>query len=640
MASSDLVPSDLKRPGLLRQAVSGCIVALRERSLAVRDRSGESGSASQKGKGKKRSKGPSTVKEFHLNGGNSPASVVLVEIWIPEVQARVGSILQVGQAVRLTRCQIMSHHKDSMKFTTSRLGLYLRAVADTEITQIECAPEWLRYHPTTSVSDLQCLPPQRPVCVAGRLVEPAPAKKTVKVDGEEIAVANATLRNGDELIRMALWREQASLVNSLELGTIYMCSSFVKHVRQDVEGFELRATSMSSITSCPSPLVDKIDESTPSSGTGGRMWTTVPGGRRDWAVEEAHWWTLSVCEQVITPKVARDVDILCQVASVFIECDDGVLTYAGCSKCKKAWRGDDPQPCSCGEAEQTEYWCGKLTLTDHTGQLKATCFDAFESVAAFHDESATPQLYAKEDSRQELLAAIAAVPFTARIGFDDDAYADRTRAVVRLLAPTFDVNHGVKHPLCLSLTFLSDGASIPPCRLSDTVFNAGIGMALLHGSAVSSFRVLLRITDNARGAKRSESGDMVKVNRSALCMLQDPPSESPVAITQHAALDEATRFLQVPKDGSIHAIVAWRDSCALTLMSLWQLPGTDVEQFRKFFRREVEIFDESRGLGKKHELSSYESPLRIARAASDMSSSSAKQAWSARAKLDFGSGGA
>ena len=120
-------------------------------------------------------------------------------------------------------------------------------------------------------------------------MEPGPAIKSVNVHGEELQVANATLRNGNELIRIALWRDQASLVNELVLHDIYMFSSFTKHTKHDVDGFELRAWGTSSITACPPSLRDEIDAATPDSSEGGRMWTTVPTARRDYAAEEADW---------------------------------------------------------------------------------------------------------------------------------------------------------------------------------------------------------------------------------------------------------------------------------------------------------------------------------------------------------------
>ena len=259
----------------------------------------------------------------------------------------------------------------------------------------------------------------------------------------------------------------------------------------------------------------------------------------------------------------------------------------------------------------------------------------------FADECALPDNYVDEAARQELLLSIAAVPFTVRLGFENDAYGERTRPIVRLISPTFDGKQGMKHPLQSVLTFPSDCAGIPPCRLNETVFNEGIGMALLHDSVVDNFRVFVKITDNARGMKRPAPGsDLLKVTRRAVCMLQDSEAVSPVPIIQNAELEEASRFLQVPQDGHVHAIVSRRDLDALTLVSFWMIPNAEVAQFLAFFRREVDIFDKTQGAGGKHEAPAFESPLRIAKAASEMSSGSAKLAWSEREKLDLADFGA
>ena len=123
-------------------------------------------------------------------------------------------------------------------------------------------------------------------------------------------------------------------------------------------------------------------------------------------------------------------------------------------------------------------------------------------------------------------------------------------------------------------------------------------------------------------------------------MLQDSEAASPVPIIQNAELEEASRFLQVPQDGYVHAIVGRRDLDALTLVSFWMIPNADVTLFLAFFRREVDIFDKTQGAGGKHEAPAFESPLRIAKAASEMSSGSAKLHWSERKELDLADLGA
>ena len=121
-------------------------------------------------------------------------------------------------------------------------------------------------------------------------------------------------------------------------------------------------------------------------------------------------------------------------------------------------------------------------------------------------------------------------------------------------------------------------------------------------------------------------------------MLQNFEATSPVPIIQNAELEEASRFLQVPQNGHVHAIVGRRDLDALTLVSFWMIPNADVAMFCAFFRREVDIFDRVDIF--RREVPAFESPLRIAKAASEMSSGSAKLHWSERKELDLADLGA
>ena len=166
------------------------------------------------------------------------------------------------------------------------------------------------------------------------------------------------------------------------------------------------------------------------------------------------------------PRVARNVDVICQAASVFIQCEDGILTYRGCSICKKSWPGDGAQLCSCAGAAQTNYWRSHLTLTDHIGQVKATCFDAFESVAMFADECALPDNYVHEAARQELLLSIAAVPFTDRqvhLPVYTHTYIRACRRAGALPSPVLFLVRSIPPPSCASCRpphFSFDGTAV------------------------------------------------------------------------------------------------------------------------------------------------------------------------------------
>ena len=247
-----------------------------------------------------------------------------------------------------------------------------------------------------------------------------------------------------------------------------------------------------------------------------------------------------------------------------------------------------------------------------------------------------PEFYEDADERMDLIQSIGAVPFTAFIGFDEDTYSGETRLMIHLLTPTFDANAGVKHPLEPAVWITSPTAGCPPACLANTRFSPGVGLTVLHERGVETFRVLVVILDKARGAKRDGTGETVKVTREARCALRKEDDATTVRITQHALLEVATRFLQVPQNAYVHAIVAWRSADALTLLNLWHLPESEVAKFRQFFRKEVEVYDKMQGTASLEALVE-ETPLRIARQMSSASSSCSKQPWSVRAQLDFGS---
>ena len=117
----------------------------------------------------------------------------------------------------------------------------------------------------------------------------------------------------------------------------------------------------------------------------------------------------------------------------------------------------------------------------------------------------------------------------------------------------------------------------------------------MHDRGVETFRVLVEIVDKARGAKRDGTCETVKVTREARCALRQEDDTTTVRMTQHALLEIATCFLQVPQNAYVHAIVAWRSADALTLLNLWHLPESEVAKFRQFFRMEVEVYDKMHG---------------------------------------------
>ena len=206
--------------------------------------------------------------------------------------------------------------------------------------------------------------------------------------------------------------------------------------------------------------------------------------------------------------------------------------------------------------------------------------------------------------------------------------------MIHLMTPTFDAQAGVKHPLAPMVWVTSATAGCPPACLANAQFSPGVGLTVLHDRGVETFRVLLEIIDKAKGAKRDGTGETVKVARDARCAFRKGGDLSAVRVIQHALLEVATRFLQVPQNAHVHGIVAWRSADALTLLNFWPLPDAEVANFRQFFRKEVEMYDKMQGMASLV-APMEETPLRIASEKSAASNSCSKQPWSVRVQLAF-----
>ena len=109
--------------------------------------------------------------------------------------------------------------------------------------------------------------------------------------------------------------------------------------------------------------------------------------------------------------------------------------YTACSTCHKSWPDSGAAPCRCG-AQRVSRWRATLVLTDSTAQVTATCFTAIQSLVDVYadgdPERADPKYYASPEHMEDLFMAVAAVPFTLRISFDDSDWSEATELNVQL----------------------------------------------------------------------------------------------------------------------------------------------------------------------------------------------------------------
>jgi len=645
---SDLLPKDVMTPGTLRTvSVVGRIVSQRVRDIDGDQAAGSpprkgngKATAKAKGKGKDKGKGkgagPRRVHELHLVGGSTPADVIMFEAWDAGVRDRLGPVAQIGCPVRVRNCLVKTHTEKTQPYTTSRKTVFLRAVEDTQVeTCTDPGDEWPWIHPVTALTGLCKLPAASLVCVAGRLVGEAPKTSTVSSHGEDALVCNAQVRVENEVIRLSGWREHAAEVEKLVLGEIYFFQAISVRPLETKEGkssLELRLTKLTVISLCPEPLYTQVKVSTPENTTGAHAWTSLTSAR-DYASEKSDWYTLSMCETICAPEERRRLSLLAQVPSVFVRGFAGRITYYGCSTCKKSWTEDFGQACQCSGGTRAVFWKAVATLVDSTAQVQATLFDAIAGIigAVVDDddmERSEPSFYDEPAHIDALLSRVGAIPFTCVFSFEDNDYDTHPQLIARLVKPTFDEKHGVKHPLDKMVHFASTSYPCPPCALTSTKFEPSIGLTEVPGGATSSFRALLEIMDSASGARQGEGGTALRVTRRCVCALRSVESAQTYQLVQNGPLEITTLLLQVRKSDYIHAIVTWRAQEELTLIAFWPLDSKCVTKFRQFFIKECELHG-AMALGSELKLShsKAETPLRIAANASAAAASTQAQPW-------------
>ena len=247
-------------------------------------------------------------------------------------------------------------------------------------------------------------------------------------------------------------------------------------------------------------------------------------------------------------------------------------------------------------------------------------------------DRARPEYYQEPEHLEDLFASVAAIPFTVRISFSDSDWSEMTEMTMQLAAPTFSSHHGIKHPLEKLVRFKTETLHWPPCEIASTRFDSGVGMTVAPTGAVPVFRALIEIMDQAPTARRGETPETVRVTRRCVCALRGLDDTRVYTLEQNAGLEVVSRLMMVPKSSYLHVLAAWRSDAVISLLGFCSIPGEEVTDFRKFFRKEVEMSDPLFATDPAA-IVPEETPLRIASAASAASASSGRQSWSHRTPL-------
>ena len=81
--------------------------------------------------GKKKEKTSRRGLELHLNGGATPAEVIMVESWDGETTKRLRNMAQMESAMRFSKVIIKRHTEKSKSWITSRLPFFIEVLASS-----------------------------------------------------------------------------------------------------------------------------------------------------------------------------------------------------------------------------------------------------------------------------------------------------------------------------------------------------------------------------------------------------------------------------------------------------------------------------------------------------------------------------
>ena len=614
---NDMLPRALRKAGALPagKAVVGRILSVAPRQLgagnsqpsAAPEPPATTGKAAGKGKrpsktkkGKKdKSNYSDTVLEIYLCGGTSGKDVLLFEAWDENVRVRLEPLALVGSVVRVTKCVVVPHTDKTKWFSTSRAPVYLKALPDTAFEPIADVPGFLAWHPVTPFPSVVALEPKTLLCVAGRVIPPAPVIAHVQLDGEsDVPVASVTLRANDDVIKVGFWRDFATMAMDplVRVGNIVLVSCVAKqYPGKDADPRRhagLRAVTRTAISACPAEL-EKALENTPTTSDGAKIWSVESGQRRDYSNAKSEWMTLSVLDALLKTNHVRDIQQVFQIPSVHIEIE-GLPTYMACSKCFKAWNDAAWPPCACYPAATAEArkprWRGKLVLRDGSASIQATCFDAFEVVADAaesemgEDRRADVARWSEEAHVARAMSYVGAVPFTILVTLGGDAWGTGMQATVQLAQKTFSpgnqqVEASVSHPMKVPVHLAPTEGACPPCELCDSSYDEALGLTVIGGIALNSFRALVKVADDPPETDDAEDAADVRV---ISCAFSSDKTYK-VALRDD---DAGARLRITPRDAHLHAVLSWDSPDELVFNAFVQVPGA-FDKFKQFFRQEV-----------------------------------------------------
>ena len=619
--SSSIVPQKITQKGILGNNIwlLGTVVRSRQKLPNEEDAKAKglpSGKTPPKGKGgkkgKDKAKPASQNYEIHLNGGYTPADVLMIVAWEDAPRKKLEDTGKIGAPIAIHKAYIKEHDATSLKWTTSRHPLYALFGKEAEVRPYTGALNWLTYHPLSKFPSLRYVPTERLVCIAGRVLSPGARSEDVQLEdtGDTVKKTSFYVRAEDKIVQVEAWRDSAGYAQEVQEGGFYFIEG-IKRVEKRQEN-EVRSVvryqKNTKHSECEATLLKMLQETTPDGWEGATsispMFSGASGMSSDLLQKimdgESPWLSLSVVGKIIEGKKRRKLEGSVQIPSVLIKIPD-TITYVSCAGCHK---GALPQKtCNCTTEATIIRFLGRLRLEDDGSEERATVFDAMKSLVHIYadgeEEKQKPEFFHDQlDHVEDLRLSIEAMPFTLLVTFNDSEYREEIELNVNAIEKTFHVDPTlIRHPrkpILRCIDNLGEKPFCPPCLVEDTAFEEGAGVTKVPGGVSEKFRTLVTIADRPTRVEKdnNDSSPVVRCTRRVQCCLSNKETDPFYTLAVEGPINVANRLLLPRKGEVISALVTWRSAKELTLLSYAPAmeKGAELDAFKKFFLEEVNFY--------------------------------------------------
>ena len=157
-AFSVLTPRDITRTGQLSKGiwVVGTVVRVRDMKntdgIAGKDKpKGKSAKDKSKGKGAKNKTRNNEGLEIYLNGGDTPADVVVLTAWEEKACKSLMPFFKTSTNIMISSVFFKEHSEKTSKWVSSRHALCGIIDAASEVREYTGEVKWLTYHPMNCI---------------------------------------------------------------------------------------------------------------------------------------------------------------------------------------------------------------------------------------------------------------------------------------------------------------------------------------------------------------------------------------------------------------------------------------------------------------------------------------------------------